>query len=98
MFEMFTGDNTLLAFPPAARMNPSRLVADPELSPLDLAIAPNGNIVVSSERPFGALAKQRSRLLNRQTLAGLLRRPQRGCWLRLCEWRMPWGLSRDCPG
>jgi hypothetical protein len=31
-----------------------RLVADPELSPLDLAIAPNGNIVVSSERPFGA--------------------------------------------
>jgi hypothetical protein len=32
-----------------------RLVADPELSPLDLAIAPNGNIVVSSERPFGAV-------------------------------------------
>jgi hypothetical protein len=31
-----------------------RLVADPELSPLDLAIAPNSNIVVSSERPFGA--------------------------------------------
>jgi len=28
-------------------------VTDPELSPLDLAIAPNGNIVVSSERPFG---------------------------------------------
>ena len=27
---------------------------DPELSPLDLAIAPNGNIVVSSEYPFGA--------------------------------------------
>lgn len=49
------GDNTILAFPPAAPMNPSRLVADPELSPLDLAIAPNGNIVVSSERPFGAV-------------------------------------------
>jgi hypothetical protein len=32
---------------------PTRLVADPELSPLDLAIAPNGNIVVDSERPFG---------------------------------------------
>ena len=29
-------------------------VRDPELSPLDLAIAPNDNIVVSSERPFGA--------------------------------------------
>jgi hypothetical protein len=29
-------------------------VTDPQLSPLDLAIAPNGNIVVSSERPFGA--------------------------------------------
>ncbi len=26
-----------------------------ELSPLDLAIAPNGNTVVSSERPFGAV-------------------------------------------
>jgi hypothetical protein len=36
-------------------MRPSRLVADAELSPLDLAIAPNGNIVVSSECPFGAL-------------------------------------------
>jgi hypothetical protein len=33
---------------------PSRFVTDPQLSPLDLAIAPNGNIVVSSERPFGA--------------------------------------------
>jgi hypothetical protein len=35
-------------------MGPVRLVSDPELSPLDLAIAPNGNIVVSSEHPFGA--------------------------------------------
>jgi len=35
-------------------MKPDRLVADPELNPLDLAIAPNGNIVVSSECPFGA--------------------------------------------
>jgi len=48
------GDNTILAFSPATPIKPSRLVADPELSPLDLAIAPNGNIVVSSERPFGA--------------------------------------------
>jgi hypothetical protein len=28
--------------------------SDPDLSPLDLAIAPNGNVVVSSEHPFGA--------------------------------------------
>jgi hypothetical protein len=49
------GDNTILAFTPTTSMKPSRLVADPELSPLDLAIAPNRNIVVSSERPFGAV-------------------------------------------
>ena len=28
-------------------------VVDGELSPLDLAVAPNGNVVVSSEHPFG---------------------------------------------
>ncbi len=49
------GDNTIVAFTPGTPMRPSRLVADPELSPLDLAIAPNGNIVVSSELPFGAV-------------------------------------------
>jgi hypothetical protein len=49
------GDNTIVAFAPGTVMQPSRLVADPDLSPLDLAIAPNGNIVVSSERPFGAV-------------------------------------------
>jgi hypothetical protein len=49
------GDNAILAFTLSASLQPSRLVTDPELSPLDLAIAPNGNIVVSSERPFGAL-------------------------------------------
>jgi hypothetical protein len=36
-------------------MQPSRLVTDPDLSPLDLAIAPNGNIVACSEHPFGAV-------------------------------------------
>ena len=49
------GDNIILAFSPGTCMQPSRLVTDPELSPLDLAIAPNGNIVASSEHPFGAL-------------------------------------------
>ncbi len=48
-------DNTIVAFTPGTPMQPFPLVADPELSPLDLAIAPNGNIVVSSERPFGAV-------------------------------------------
>jgi hypothetical protein len=49
------GDNIVLAFRPGTSMQPSRLVTDPELSPLDLAIAPNGNIVASSEHPFGAV-------------------------------------------
>jgi hypothetical protein len=35
-------------------LRPRRLVTDPELSPLDLTVAPNGRIVVSSEFPFGA--------------------------------------------
>jgi DNA-binding beta-propeller fold protein YncE len=48
------GDNTILIFAPSKRNLPSRLVVDPELSPLDLVIAPNGNIIVSSEYPFGA--------------------------------------------
>jgi hypothetical protein len=48
------GDNSILAFAPGVSpdIRPTRFVSDPELSPLDLAIAPNGNIVVSSEHPF----------------------------------------------
>jgi hypothetical protein len=49
------GDNAILAFTLSTPLQPSRLVRDPELSPLDLAIAPNGNIVASSEHPFGAV-------------------------------------------
>jgi DNA-binding beta-propeller fold protein YncE len=48
------GDNTILGFSFEATPRPRRLVADPELSPLDLTIAPNGHIVVASEFPFGA--------------------------------------------
>jgi len=48
------GDNAILAFGPEQRIKSSWKVEDPELSPLDLAIAPNGNVVVSSEHPFGA--------------------------------------------
>ena len=50
---MGEGDNSIIAFAPNNDMRRKRLVSDPELSPLDLAIAPNGNIVVSSEHPFG---------------------------------------------
>ncbi len=48
------GDETVVAFS-SDRTRAVRLVEDPELSPLDLTVAPNGNVVVSSERPFGAL-------------------------------------------
>lgn len=48
------GDNTILAFDSDRRMLPSWKVRDPELSPLDVAVAPSGNVVVSSEHPFGA--------------------------------------------
>jgi DNA-binding beta-propeller fold protein YncE len=48
------GDNTILTFAQGQNLKPSRLVSDPELSPLDLAVALNGNIVVSSEHPFGS--------------------------------------------
>jgi hypothetical protein len=48
------GDDTIVVFAANRAIQPFRLVTDPELSPLDLAIAPNGNIVVSSEHPFGS--------------------------------------------
>ena len=47
------GDNTIAVFDQGLSLRTSRLVDDPELSPLDLAVAPSGNIVVSSEWPFG---------------------------------------------
>jgi DNA-binding beta-propeller fold protein YncE len=47
------GDNAIVAFAQGQNLKPLRLISDPELSPLDLAMAPNGNIVVSSEHPFG---------------------------------------------
>jgi DNA-binding beta-propeller fold protein YncE len=47
------GDNAIVVFDRAGIPCTPPLVTDPELSPLDLAIAPNGNVVVSSEWPFG---------------------------------------------
>jgi DNA-binding beta-propeller fold protein YncE len=48
------GDNTIVVFDHSGTLLTPRLVTDPELSPLDLKLAPNGNIVVASEWPFGA--------------------------------------------
>ena len=47
------GDETIVAFP-GDRTRAVRLVEDPQLSPLDLIVAPNGNVMVASEHPFGA--------------------------------------------
>jgi DNA-binding beta-propeller fold protein YncE len=48
------GDNTIVVFDHRRELLTPRLVTDPEFSPLDLAIAPGGNLVVSSEWPFGS--------------------------------------------
>ena len=48
------GENTIAVFGPGGELRTPRLVDDPELSPLDLTVAPNGNVVVSSEWPFGS--------------------------------------------
>jgi DNA-binding beta-propeller fold protein YncE len=47
------GENTIKVFGVDGHLRVPRLVEDSQLSPLDLAIGPNGNIVVSSEWPFG---------------------------------------------
>jgi DNA-binding beta-propeller fold protein YncE len=48
------GENTIKVFDAGGQVVVPRLVDDPQLSPLDLTLAPNGNVVVSSEWPFGA--------------------------------------------
>jgi DNA-binding beta-propeller fold protein YncE len=48
------GDNTIVVFDRGGTLLTPRLVTDPELSPLDLKLTPDGNIVVASEWPFGA--------------------------------------------
>jgi len=48
------GDDTITVFDTEGRLLVPRLVEDPQLSPLDLTITPNGNIVLSREWPFGA--------------------------------------------
>ena len=48
------GDDTIVVFDRSGTLRTPRLVTDPELSPLDMKFAPNGNIMVASEWPFGA--------------------------------------------
>jgi DNA-binding beta-propeller fold protein YncE len=48
------GAGTILAVSAAPERRKTRLLEDAELSPLDLTLAPNGNIVVNSEVPFGS--------------------------------------------
>jgi DNA-binding beta-propeller fold protein YncE len=48
------GDNTVTVFDSYGRLRNAHLVRDAQLSPLDLTIAPRGNLVVSSEWPFGS--------------------------------------------
>jgi hypothetical protein len=52
------GDNTITVFDHRGRLLTPHLVSDPALSPLDLVIAPGGNLVVSSESPFGSTDAQ----------------------------------------
>lgn len=52
------GDNTIVAFDRNGALQMGRLVADPELSPLDMTLADNGHLVVASEHPFGARGAQ----------------------------------------
>jgi hypothetical protein len=46
------GDDTIVAVAPGGGMLSPRLVQDPDLSPLDLVIAPNGNILLSKRGPI----------------------------------------------
>jgi DNA-binding beta-propeller fold protein YncE len=48
------GAGVIFAISPAPERRKTRLVEDAELSPLDLTLAPNGNIVTNSEVPFGS--------------------------------------------
>ncbi|MFZ4834942.1 hypothetical protein [Rouxiella sp. Mn2063] len=47
------GENTILEFSPDGKLKSARHITDNAVSPLDLAIGPNGNILVSSEFPYG---------------------------------------------
>jgi hypothetical protein len=88
------GDNMIFAFA-GDRTRPVRLVEDPALSPLDLIIAPNGNVVVSSEHPFGA-SDAVTTVREYDPESGRLVRVFSA--LRLAEFRSPRGLRFGADG
>jgi DNA-binding beta-propeller fold protein YncE len=47
------GENNIVVFDPDGGLRASRFITDDAVSPLDLTIGPNGNVLVSSEFPFG---------------------------------------------
>ncbi|QCP52357.1 hypothetical protein FAZ95_24570 [Trinickia violacea] len=47
------GENTIAVFDAHGELLSPRFISDDEASPLDLIVAPNGNVLVSSEFPFG---------------------------------------------
>ena len=47
------GQNTILRFDRSGRLDESFKVNDPGLSPLDIEVSPNGNLLSASEVPFG---------------------------------------------
>jgi DNA-binding beta-propeller fold protein YncE len=49
-----TGEETIKVFDADGKLVVPRLVDDPQLSPLDITMAPDGNVVVFCEWPFGA--------------------------------------------
>ena len=68
---------------PRGRATHPRLVDDPEPSPLDLTIAPSGNIIVSSESPYGsrnAKASLRETPPNRPSRPRIRTRPGGGLY------------------
>ena len=89
------GDDTIVAFAPSGAILRSWSVRDPELSPLDLDIAPNGNIVVSSEHPFGTPDAVTS-IREYDALDGRLARVFSASWS--AELRKPRGLRLGSDG
>jgi hypothetical protein len=89
------GDNSIVAFAPDRRRLASFVVRDAELSPLDLAVAPNGNVLVSSEHPF-AMADAVTTVREYNAADGRLVRVFRPDGL--AEFRQPRGLRFGSDG
>ncbi len=89
------GDDTIVVVDPKGGALARPLVDDPELSPLDLVVAPNGNLLVASEWPYGSPAA-RSTVREYEPTGGSLVRvltPDPGL-----EFAKPRGLRVQAPG